>query len=342
MSAAVGAAALLVGALPAVADGTSGAKPSATQAIADWVLLHSTRNTNGTWTSWDEPSGTAFTVSSAGMADNSTQFALVGVNDLVYDLVRAPNGTSYTYQLVPGPGWSGGFAAGDVTVAKGPNGSAEVFVTDYNSNLLYENDRSAAGSWSGWKLLPGLSGASSFQVRHVAAAGLPNGSVQLLVTTPDPDGYIYSNTHNADGSWTGWQALAGIGSASKIGASSVAIAGLPDGSAQLVAMVGTSGIYHEVRGADGTYHGWQLLAGANGASSFNAWHVAIAGMPDGSAQLVATDNANNIYHEIRAANGNWSGWQALAGVGGAANLTAADVTIAGLPDGTAQVFAANK
>ena len=211
MSAAVGAAALLVGVLPAVADSANSAnsaKPAASEGIADWVLLHSTRNANGTWTGWDEPSGTGFIVSSAGMADGSTQFALIGENDLVYDVVRAPDGKSETSQLVPGPGWSGGFAAGDITVAKGPNGSAEVFVTDYNSNLLYENDLSAAGAWSGFHLLPGLNGTSSFQVRHVAAAGLPDGSVQLLVTAPQ-NGDVYSNTHQADGSWTGWQPVAG-------------------------------------------------------------------------------------------------------------------------------------
>ncbi len=334
MCAAIGVAALVVGVLPASAGG---ARPADSQGVRDWVLLPSSRNADGSWSSWDEPSGTGTRVSAAGMADGSTQFALIGLNNLVYDIVRAPGG-GYSQQLVPGPG-SGGFAAGDVAVAKGPNGSAEVFATDYNSNLLYEDDLSAAGVWSGLRLVPGLTGASSFAVRHAAAAGLPNGSVRVLVTDPRK-GYVYANTHNADGSWAGWQPLAGLGSG-QVSAYNVAIAGLPDGSSQIALMNGGA-IYHEVRSANGVDSGFQALPGVGGASTFDGWQVAITGMPDGSTQIIATDKSTNVFHQVRSANGTWSGWQPLRGLSGAADLAAVDVTIAGLPNGTAQVFAANE
>ncbi|MFC8093487.1 hypothetical protein [Streptomyces sp. NPDC057301] len=60
--------------------------------------------------------------------------------------------------------------------------------------------------------------------------------------------------------------------------------------------------------------------------------VALTGLPDGSAQLLAVGMDGNAWHTVRSADGTWAGFGAVRGPWGRA-LGATGVQIAALPDG---------
>ena len=111
-----------------------------------------------------------------------------------------------------------------------------------------------------------------------------------------------------------------------------AITGLPDGSAQFLALGLDGSIHHNIRSGNGTRQGWTPIAGANGAARFSGPAFGIAGLPDGSAQILAVGLDYNLYHNGRYANGAWQRFR-LLGLG-------TQWTVAGsLPDGSLQVLA---
>ena len=114
---------------------------------------------------------------------------------------------------------------------------------------------------------------------------------------------------------------------------------MPDGSSQMLG-IGTDGnVYHNIRGATGSWQGWQPVAGYNGNARFAGTKVAIAGMPNGASQMLAVGTDGNVYHNIRGATGSWQGWQPVAGYNGSARFAGTKVAIAGMPNGTSQLLA---
>jgi hypothetical protein len=116
-----------------------------------------------------------------------------------------------------------------------------------------------------------------------------------------------------------------------IQASQAAIAGLPDGSSQVVVIGGDHNLYHVVRRASGSWEAWGTVKGANGADTFAAGDIAIAGLTSGDTQLLAIGNDGNIYHNIRYANTNWQGWNHVQGAGGADYFAATAIAISAIP-----------
>ena len=145
------------------------------------------------------------------------------------------------------------------------------------------------------------------------------------------DGNIYHNIRAVDGTWQGWNAVAGVGTAPTFQASDIAIASLPNGDAQLLATGPDGTVHHNIRFADGTWQGWAKVDGYGGAASFAASSVAITGMPDGSTQLLAVGNDGKAYHAARYTNGGWQGWW-NTGMG------AQKVALAGMANGDAQML----
>ncbi|MFJ8437953.1 glycoside hydrolase domain-containing protein, partial [Kitasatospora griseola] len=96
-------------------------------------------------------------------------------------------------------------------------------------------------------------------------------------------------------------------------------------------------LFHDVREANGSWEGFAPLEGV-GTPTMLARETAIAGMPDGTAQVVGIGSDGNVYHETRLANGSWTGFAPLAGVG-TPTMQASKVAIAGMPDGSSQVVA---
>ncbi|RSM50858.1 hypothetical protein DMA12_01580 [Amycolatopsis balhimycina DSM 5908] len=253
----------------------------------------------------------------APVANTSAQLTAVGNDGHIYHEIRNPNGTWSGFQPLPGYAGAATFSAPSVAVAGMPGGSAQVVAVG-NDGKVYHTIRRTDGTWTGWSPL-------NFTAKRVSIAAMPDGSSQVLAEAPD--GTLYHNVrYTPSGSWQGFRALAGFGSAATFQAGSAAVAGMPDGSAQFIA-VGNDGMtYHNIRRSNGTWQGWSPVGLAAGS-------VGVAGMPaGGSAQFVAVGTDGKVWHNIRRADGTWQGWSAPG-------FVAKEVSIAAIADGSAQVLA---
>ncbi|MFD8954718.1 CHAP domain-containing protein [Streptomyces xanthophaeus] len=181
--------------------------------------------------------------------------------------------------------------------------------------------------WFNWRTHTSPVGAG----RALAFIG-PSG----LSETPAPQvskaGDIFHATRLPDGSWEGFQPLNGANGATYFNASQESIAATPDGSTQTLATGNDGNLYHTARYPDGTWTGWGALQGHQGAAKFAAKGQAIAGMPNGDAQVMAIGNDSKIYHNARFKDGNWQGWQPVG------TWAAKKVAAAPMPDGSMQVM----
>ncbi|MFD7642296.1 glycoside hydrolase domain-containing protein, partial [Kitasatospora sp. NPDC059795] len=189
----------------------------------------------------------------------------------------------------------------DVQVAQEPTVPA---------GALYHSIVAGNGSWAGFGALAGV-GTPTMLARESAITGMPDGTAQVVGI--GSDGNVYHEARLTDGTWSGFAPLAGVGTPT-MQASKVAIAGLPDGSAQVVAIGSDGNVYHEIRLPNGSWSGFAPLAGV-GTPTMLAREVAITAMSDGTAQVVAVGSDGNVYHEARLTDGTWSGFAPLAGVG---------------------------
>jgi hypothetical protein len=205
------------------------------------------------------------------------------------------------------------------------------------AGTFYHAVRAASGTWSAFNALGGANGASTFAGNQEGITAMPDGSSQVVGI--GLDGNIYHEIRNANGTWTGFQHITGADGATYFHGTDVAIAGMPDGSSQLVAIGNDGNIWHRIRNANGTWTNFQTIPGLNGAAAFQASKVAIAALPDGSSQVVAYGSDKNMYLDVRNANGTWSGWTELAGANGDADFQGPDLAIAGMPDGSSQILA---
>ncbi|RJQ68000.1 CHAP domain-containing protein [Pseudonocardiaceae bacterium YIM PH 21723] len=235
------------------------------------------------------------------------------------------------------PGYDGGvkFNASKVSMAGMPDQSVQ-FLAIGNDKRVYHNIRFADGNWQGWGAVQGYDGAPGFVANTLAATGMPDGSAQFVAT--GNDGYTYHNIRFKDGNWQGWSPLRGT-TGPKYMSSALSMAGMPDGSLQIIGTDQFGDLNHIVRAADGNWTNWAPLNGAYGAPKFNASKVATSAMADGSTQVLATGNDGNIYHNIRYADGNWQGWGPLQGAYGAAKFGSTGVAIAAGPNNSAVILA---
>ena len=152
------------------------------------------------------------------------------------------------------------------------------------------------------------------------------------------------NIHNADNSYQGWNTVEGNGGAAYFdtvagGIFSASIAALPDGSTQSVAIGEDGALYHNIRYASGYWQGWVRVEGNGGAKYFLGTDPSIAGLPDGSSQLIETGDDGNLYFNIRYASGYWQGWAALPGIAGAKYFSDQSASITGMTDDSSQIIA---
>ncbi|MFJ8163619.1 CHAP domain-containing protein [Streptomyces sp. NPDC096136] len=292
-------------------------------------LYHAIRDASGGWASFQPLNGAdgaaffnASEESITSTPDGSTQTLATGKDGNLYHTARYPDGTWQGWNRVDGANGAPAFAAQGMSIAGMPNGDAQTMAIGNNGGI-YHNVRFKDGSWQGWSRL------GDWQAKKVAATGMPDGSVQSLIV--GMDGNVYHNVRKTDGTWQGWYATDGANGAPTFAASSIAIAALPNGDAQLLA-VGTDGnTWHNIRKADGTWQGWSRMDGANGAPTFSASSLAITGLPNGDAQLLAVGTDGKAWHDIRKADGTWQGWRST-GQG------ARKVSLTGTPDGAAQML----
>ncbi|MBR7824720.1 right-handed parallel beta-helix repeat-containing protein [Actinospica sp. MGRD01-02] len=165
--------------------------------------------------------------------------------------------------------------------------------------------------------------AGSTGIAQAAIGGAGSGA-EILAATTSGQAEFSSSDFNAV--WQPWQTLSQPGVTVKW----VGLAGMPNGSTQLIEVTSAGRLLHTIRNANGTWQssGWGSPAGSTGFA-----HAAITAMPDGSAQLVAVTTSGVLMHNIRFANGSWQGWRALSQPG----TTIIDASIAGKPDGSSQI-----
>ncbi|MFF0411860.1 transglycosylase family protein [Kitasatospora sp. NPDC004745] len=290
-------------------------------------LYHATRLADGNWTSFSPLNGyggAAFFNGTqdaiAATPDGSTQTLATGADGNLYHTARYTNGSWTGWAPVDGYAGAARFAAQGEAIVGMSNGDSQLMAIGKDGKI-YHNARYASGSWQGWAQV------GDWGAQKIAAASLPDGSMQVLIV--GYDGNVYHNVRSVSGSWQGWNAVAGFG-ADTFQAKDVAIAGLPNGDAQLLASGSDGKLYHNIRLASGSWQGWGAVDGFGGAAGFQASSFAISGMPSGDTQLIAVGNDGKVYHNARYASGTWQGWWNTAFAG-------QKVSIAGMPDGGAQM-----
>ena len=208
------------------------------------------------------------------------------------------------------------------------------------AGTFYTTGRAPDGDWTAPQPLDGAHGAPSFGGPRAALAALPDGTVQAIGI--GLDGSIYHNIRYTDGSWQGWVAVSGYNGAPAFSGPDCAITGLPDGDTQLAAIGVDGNVYHNIRYSDGSWQGWAPVAGSGGQDRFHATKVALAGLPDGSTQLVAYGTDGTLQLNTRAASGSWRGWSTVPGADGAAAFTGSALAVAAMPDGSTQILAVDE
>lgn len=247
--------------------------------------------------------------------------------------------------------------ARDMSIAAMPDRSTQVLIVGADGGVYHEV-RGADGNWSGLQPLPGMGVPDTAQASRVAITGMPDGSAQVLII--GADGGVYHQILRTDGQWTGFQPLAGMNTTGVAQGSRVAITGLPGGVAQVLIIGADGGVYHQLRyphryvmpgddnvarvcnSAEGCWSGFQLLRGMGTTDAARGSDVAIAGMPDKSAQLLIVGADGGVYHQIRDAAAQWTGFQPVRGIGTTNAAGGSAVAIAGLDDGTAQITIVGK
>ncbi|WP_447001698.1 glucosaminidase domain-containing protein [Saccharothrix isguenensis] len=148
---------------------------------------------------------------------------------------------------------------------------------------------------------------------------------------------MYHQVRHADSTWTGFRSLPGFQTTLPGDAKDVAVAAMADGTAQVVVVGADDVVYHQVRHADTDWSGFRPLSGMGTTTPAKGKAVSIAGLADGTVQVVIVGWDDRIYHQTRDAAGAWAGFQPVVGMGTTTPAAGKDVTIAALPDGSTQL-----
>lgn len=266
----------------------------------------------------------------AGPRDGTIALLGVSVDGCLWLVHRDLGGNWRNWRQVMGPDGQP-FKAREAAIADLPDGTCQMVATSTNGTLHHQTLK-ADGSLTGFVPVPG-NGKPTWTAVKADITGMPDGSSQVV--TYGSDGLMYLNIRKADGAWGTWTIVPGGRGYANFAGPALAITGLRDGSSQLVA-IGLDGLlYHQVRHPDGRYDGFATPAGVT-TPVMSASSVDIAGMPDGSAQVVAVGADGNVWHNIRYPD-RWQGFMRVHGLGGSGNLPGGHVAIAALPGGNSQL-----
>ncbi|MFJ9789626.1 CehA/McbA family metallohydrolase [Streptomyces globosus] len=258
--------------------------------------------------------------------------------------VRAADGSWGRHTALPGVRGAPAFAGVGASVAGLPDGTVLTLGLGTDGGL-WLTTRKPEGAPGPWHRLTGPQGQDGGAFLDAAIAGFPDGSGEIVAVAAD--GTLHHRRVTAAGTASGrfrpmpGDASAGGRAGGRRGAVRAAVAALPDGSAQVVAYGTDGALHHRIRRTDGTWTGWTRLPGRAGAPAFSGQALAVAGLPDGSAQVLAVGLDGTVHHRVRRPDGTWTGFRPVPGA--AVPTTAAvAVGIAGLPDGSAQVAAVGR
>ncbi|BFV56766.1 hypothetical protein KCMC57_up18700 [Kitasatospora sp. CMC57] len=254
----------------------------------DGNVYHQIRSANGQWSGFatldgvGTPTMQASKVAIAAMPDGTSQVLAIGNDGNIYHQTRLTSGSWTGFAPLNGVG-TPTMQAREVAITGLPDGTSQVLAIGNDGNVYHER-RLTDGSWTGFAPLAGLNGAGAMQAGKIGIAGLPDGTAQAVVT--GSDGNIYHQIRLNSGSWTGFVALNGYDGAPMMWAGSIGITGLPDGTAQVIAVGNDGNVYHEVRFTSGSWAGFAPVQGYALAPALPGVRVAITGMPDGSSHMV--------------------------------------------------------
>ncbi|MCK8680125.1 hypothetical protein [Streptomyces lichenis] len=271
-------------------------------------------------------------MSAAIIANNTPTTA---PNTLVGAERRADGGWNATAEL-PGAYSSAEFGGGERAVTAMPDGSLH-FAAYGADNLMYHNIRFADGSWQGWQRFNSADADRRFRTGPLAVASTPDGTLHIAAV--DKDGNLMHTLRRPDGSWQeGWGAVPD-GQGRPFQAKGVALAGLPNNSIKVLAYGKDGAMRMTERYANGLWEqtGWQTIPGV-GAPVFAGRELAVATTKDHSVQIAAIGQDGKVYHmvqDVRRVNKPWGSVQWSADEA----MQATDVSLATLPDGSAQLVA---
>ncbi|MEU5149179.1 CehA/McbA family metallohydrolase [Streptomyces yangpuensis] len=248
---------------------------------------------------------------------------------------RSPDGSWSSVRPLPGAVGAASFAAVGCAVAGLADGSVVVLGIAADNGLWLTVVRGSATPGP-WQRVPGPDGSAGFTVLDADVAAFPDGSCRIVATAMD--GTVHHGRRRADGGLTGLRPVPGSPGTRRWGATKVAIAAMPDGSAQLLGFGTDGAMYHCVRGRTGTWTPWSRPGGYGAAPAFAGPALAITGMPDGSSQILVIGTDGLVRHRLRRPDGSWTGLRTLRGVT-APTMGAGAIGIAGTPDGSARVVA---
>ncbi|MFD4767310.1 hypothetical protein [Streptomyces niveus] len=280
-----------VGSRQAVAATPGGGMQTAGIGI-DGNIWHNIRRADGTWQGWNAmpgadgktPGFSATDVALTVTPNGETQIVAVAKDGNVYHNIRHADadGTWQGWNAMPGAD-HGLMKASKIATAGMKDGSAQVIAYGSDGKMRLTT-RGVNGVWTPWSIVAGV-GAPDFSGSALAITSVPDGSSQIAAI--GKNGGIWHNVRSQNGTWQGWSAPLG-GSAEALAPTSVAITGMPDGSSQVLA-AGTMGVFHTSRDSKGDWKKFQPIGGIQkGVTAFLGDQVGIAGMPDGSSQVLLT------------------------------------------------------
>ncbi|WCE02454.1 hypothetical protein PGH47_42675 (plasmid) [Streptomyces sp. HUAS 31] len=307
-----------------------------TPTTATGTLVGTERRADGSWSSAEALPGANGGPEFAGaeqsvtaMPDGSLQYLTYGNDKRMYHNIRRADGSWQGWRRMNTDEGDKRFNGGPIALASTPNGETQAVAVDKDGVLLHQLRRTD-GTWTGWAAPPGPDNGV-FKAKDVAITGTANNS--LMVLAYDKSGNMRLTGRWASGTWdtTGWTTLPGVGGAATFAGSDLSITQTPNRSLQIAA-VGLDGkIWHMTRDGMLRNSPWTNPEWAPN-DAMRATGVAIAGLPDGTAQLLAVGMDGNTWHALRSASGSWTRFGAVSGPYGRA-LGATNVRIAGLPDG---------
>ncbi len=171
--------------------------------------------------------------------------------------------------------------------------------------------------------------------QDVAITGMPNGESQELIV--GADGNIYHDIRHIDGTWQGFRPVLGHGAdptAPEQGRR-VSIAGMRDGSSEMLILEPNDTVWYVVRDSGGHWSGFNEVA-------FDSKDVAITGMPNEDESQILIVGAGfssnfDVFYATHDASG-WANYTTIATRGTTSPGGGRKVSIAGMPDNSTQVF----
>ncbi|MEY9950544.1 DUF1906 domain-containing protein, partial [Kitasatospora sp. GAS206B] len=171
-----------------------------------------------------------------------------------------------------------------------------VFDANWNGTADVNDPAIPAGYWANHQRVHQYASPSANQTYGGYSIGIDEDYLDVSVTSvpPSQSSEFFLGVRTSSGNWPGFTPMSGVGGVGVFKGSEAAITGMPDGTSQELG-VGTDGnLYHAIRSAGGRLSGFAPLSGV-GSPNMSARKAGIAGMPDGSSQVLAIGNDGNVY-----------------------------------------------